>query len=295
MATFEQALEEAAKATNTMLDTLLPVPEGPEARLAEAMRYAAFPGGKRLRPFFVLQSAALFNVEEDAALRVAAAIECIHMYSLIHDDLPAMDDDDTRHGKATAHKQFDEATAILAGDALLALAFEILASDKVHGDARVQAQLVALFARAAGPHGMVGGQMIDIEAPNLTADLNLVTRLQYLKTGALFAASCEAGAILGKAPHPMQQALHAYAHDMGLAFQMADDLLDVAGDAAKMGKAARKDTDAGKATFVSLMGVERAQTQAQMLAKQAGAHLEPFGEKANLLREAALYVVSRDH
>ncbi len=295
MTDFERQLEEAAKAVEGMLDQLLPVSDGPEARVQQAMRYAAFAGGKRLRPFLVLQTASLFKVDADAALRVAAAIECLHTYSLVHDDLPAMDNDDLRRGKPTTHIKFDEATAILAGDALLTFAFEILSSVKVHGDARVRADLVGLFARAAGSHGMVGGQMIDIEAPNLEADLMLVTRLQYLKTGALIAAACEAGAILGKAPHAMQQALHAYAHDMGLAFQMTDDLLDHTGSAEKMGKATQKDAEAGKATFVTLMGEERARAQAQMLAKQAGRHLDPFGAKADLLRACALWVVERDH
>ncbi|MGB0921144.1 MAG: polyprenyl synthetase family protein [Alphaproteobacteria bacterium] len=295
MGTFQSDLAEAASAVDDMLERLLPKPDGPEARVQEAMRYAAFPGGKRLRPFFVVQSAKLFSVDEDAALRVAAAIECVHLYSLIHDDLPAMDDDDMRHGKPTAHKAFDEATAILAGDALLTLAFEILASDKVHGDARVRVELIRMLTHAAGSHGMVGGQMIDIEAPNLEPSLTLVTRLQYLKTGALIAASCEAGAVLGKAPAAMRQALHSYAHDMGLAFQMADDLLDVSGDAEKMGKAVGKDAAAGKATFVTLMGEERARAQATMLAQQAGRHLDPFGAKAAPLRDAALWVVERDH
>ena len=252
------------------------------------MRYSSLGGGKRLRAFFVLAGATLFKVAALPALRTASAIEFVHAYSLIHDDLPAMDDDDLRRGKPSCHKQFDEATAILAGDALQALAFEVLAHEDTHGDAAVRAELVGELARAAGAHGMVGGQMLDLLAET-RADLSIgaITRLQRLKTGALISFSCEAGAILGKASDPPAQRPAAYAHDLGLAFQIADDLLDVEGNAAELGKTPGKDAAAGKATFVSILGVERARAQADLLARQAAAHLEPFGEAADLLRQAA--------
>jgi farnesyl diphosphate synthase len=227
-------------------------------------------------------------------LRTASAIEFLHAYSLIHDDLPAMDDDDLRRGKPSCHKQFDEATAILAGDALQALAFEVLAHEDTHGDAAVRAHLVSELARAAGAHGMVGGQMLDLLAetrPDLS--IGAITRLQRLKTGALISFSCTAGAILGKASDPLRNALSAYAHDVGLAFQIADDLLDIEGTAAELGKTPGKDAAAGKATFVSILGLERARAQADLLARQAAAHLEPFGEAADLLRQAAKFVVAR--
>jgi farnesyl diphosphate synthase len=297
---FDAALAFAAESTERTMDRLLPqrFPGGDEgeARVFEAMRYSSLGGGKRLRAFFVLAGASLFKVGAVPALRTASAIEFVHAYSLIHDDLPAMDDDDLRRGKPSCHKQFDEATAILAGDALQALAFEVLAEPDTHGDAAVRAHLVADLARAAGAHGMVGGQMLDLLAEQQDAaemSIGAITRLQRLKTGALISFSCTAGAILGKAADPMRNALSAYAHDLGLAFQIVDDLLDVEGDAAEIGKTPGKDAAAGKATFVSILGLERARAQASMLAKQAAAHLEPFGEKAGLLRQAANFVVSR--
>jgi farnesyl diphosphate synthase len=257
------------------------------------MRYSTLDGGKRLRPFFVLQTAHLFNVSEQAALRVAATIEMVHCYSLIHDDLPAMDDDDLRRGRPTCHKAFDEATAILAGDALLTKAFEVLAGPATHSDPQVRCELVWELASAAGSQGMVGGQMFDLKAADLEMDVQAVTRLQNLKTGRLIGFSCEAGAVLGKAPWQLRQALKAYAHDLGLAFQIADDLLDVEGDPEKVGKGLRKDAEAGKATFVSLLGIDRARSQADMLSRQAAGHLDCFDEKADLLREAARFVVER--
>jgi farnesyl diphosphate synthase len=291
---FEPALAYAAEATERTMDRLLPKGDAGEARVFEAMRYASLGGGKRLRAFFVLASATLFRVSPSSALRVASAIEFVHAYSLIHDDLPAMDDDDLRRGKPSCHKQFDEATAILAGDALQALAFEVLAQDGTHGDPAVRAVLVSELAKAAGAQGMVGGQMLDLLAetePDLS--IGAITRLQRLKTGALISFSCTAGAILGKAAEPMRAALAAYAHDLGLAFQIVDDLLDVEGDPAELGKATRKDADAGKATFVSILGLERARSQAALLAQQAAAHLEAFGSPADLLKQAAKFVVTR--
>ncbi len=291
---FDSALEFAAQSTERLMDRLLPLTDGGEARVIEAMRYSSLGGGKRLRAFFVLASATLFKVATLPALRTASAIEFVHAYSLIHDDLPAMDDDDLRRGKPSCHKQFDEATAILAGDALQALAFEVLAQEDTHGDPAVRTVLIAELAKAAGAHGMVGGQMLDLLAET-AADLPIgaITRLQRLKTGALISFSCTAGAVLGKASEPMRAALAAYAHDVGLAFQIADDLLDVEGSAEQLGKTPGKDVAAGKATFVSILGVERARTQAGLLAKQAAAHLDAFGPSADLLKQAAEFVVSR--
>jgi farnesyl diphosphate synthase len=291
---FEPALAYAAESTERTMDRLIPKGDAGEARVFEAMRYSSLGGGKRLRAFFVLASSTLFKVSPSSALRVASAIEFVHAYSLIHDDLPAMDDDDLRRGKPSCHRQFDEATAILAGDALQALAFEVLAHEATHGDSAVRAVLVAELAKAAGAQGMVGGQMLDLLAetqPDLS--IGAITRLQRLKTGALISFSCTAGAILGKAAEPLRAALAAYAHDLGLAFQIVDDLLDVEGDPAELGKAARKDADAGKATFVSILGLERARSQAALLAQQAAAHLEPFGGPADLLKQAAKFVVTR--
>lgn len=287
------AMKQAAEAVNVELDRLLSLPEGPEAQVVEAMRYASLDGGKRLRPFLVLQSAALFNVSYSSALRVACAIEMVHCYSLVHDDLPCMDDDDLRRGRPTCHRQFDEATALLAGDALLTRAFEVLAAEPTHADPAVRCQLVADLAHASGAAGMVGGQMVDLRAAELSMDVAAITRLQQMKTGRLIGFSCEAGAVLAKASPNLRLALRNYAHDLGLAFQIADDLLDVEGDATQVGKRVGKDADAGKATFVSLLGVERARAQARMLAEQASTHLDPFGDKADLLRATARFVVER--
>ncbi|MCF3629482.1 polyprenyl synthetase family protein [Thalassospiraceae bacterium LMO-SO8] len=290
---FQAALGDNAKQVTDMLDTLMPLTDTPEARVVEAMRYASLAGGKRVRPFLVTQSAALFGVDTTSALRAAAAVEMVHCYSLVHDDLPAMDDDDLRRGQPTCHIKFDEATAILAGDALLTKAFEVLAAPETHSDARVRADLVLALAKAAGDHGMVGGQMMDLWAETNKLDVAQITRLQRMKTGDLIAVSAEAGAILGKASDDARTALHAYAHDIGLAFQIADDLLDVEGDAALVGKATGKDADANKATFVSLLGIDKARQQADMLSEQAAAHLEMFGEKGDLLKQLARFIVER--
>jgi len=289
----KDGLEQTAQAMNEELERLLPLPDGAERQLVEAMRYASLDGGKRLRPFFVLQTAHLFNVSEQGALRVATAIEMVHCYSLVHDDLPAMDDDDLRRGRPTVHKKFDEATAILAGDALLTKAFEVLAGPATHSDPQVRCELVRELAVASGGNGMVGGQMLDLLAAELEMDMIAVTRLQQMKTGRLIGFSCEAGAVMGKAAPQLRQALKAYAHDIGLAFQIADDILDVEGDPALVGKGLHKDDEAGKATFVSLLGLDRARAQADALVEQAIAHLDVFDEKADLLREAARFVVER--
>jgi len=289
----DKALEASASQMDEVLDDLLPVPSGPEARVHEAMRYAALGGGKRLRPFLAMQSGGLFGIEPEMLGRVAAAVECVHVYSLIHDDLPAMDDDDLRRGKPTVHKQFDEATAILAGDALLTLAFELLAHEDTNEDPYVRVKLVTRLARAAGAHGMVAGQMIDLAVEGSGPDIGTVTRLQRLKTGELIAFACESGAIMGKASKDARHALEGYAHDLGLAFQMIDDLLDVEGDESAAGKALRKDAARGKATFVEILGPERARAQAELLASQAARHLDLFDEKADLLRALAGFVVHR--
>jgi farnesyl diphosphate synthase len=290
---FPKALEEAAGLTDAALQRLLVVPLGLEARVYDAMRYSALAPGKRLRPFLVLASANLFGVALRCALQVAAAVEMVHAYSLVHDDLPAMDNSDLRRGRPTCHKQFDEATAVLAGDGLLTAAFEVLAHPDTHGDPAVRCELVSELATAAGAAGMVGGQMIDLIAEHQNLDIGAITRLQRMKTGALIAFSCEAGAILAKASSELRTALRGYAHDLGLAFQIADDLLDVEGSAAETGKPVGADAAAGKATFVSILGVARARAQAELLASQAVAHLELFDQRAELLGEAARFVIAR--
>ena len=283
----------AAELTDAVIEKLLSLPPGLEARVYEAMRYSALAPGKRLRPLLVLAGARLFGVARRSALQVAAAIEMVHAYSLIHDDLPAMDNSDLRRGRPTCHKQFDDATAVLAGDGLLTMAFGVLADPDTHGDPAVRCELVAALAQAAGAAGMVGGQMIDLIAETQPLDIGAITRLQRMKTGALIAFSCEAGALLAKAPAELRTALRGYAHDLGLAFQIADDLLDVEGSAADIGKPVGADAAAGKATFVSILGIERARAQAELLVRQAVAHLDLFAERAELLRQVARFVVNR--
>ena len=288
-----EVLKETAATTEASLDALLPRPAGAEARLFEAMRYAVLGGGKRLRPLLVLASSELFGVAPGSAERVAAAIELVHGYSLVHDDLPCMDDDDLRRGRPTVHKAFDEATAVLAGDALLTLAFEVLAAPATHEDPAVRIELVQSLALAAGGQGMVGGQTIDLAAEHQSLDLDAITRLQQLKTGALIGFSCEAGAILGRATGAARQALRAYAQDLGLAFQIADDLLDAEGTAAEVGKRVGKDAAAGKATFVSLLGLEGARARAGFLSHRASQHLDLFGVRGEVLCRIAAFVVTR--
>ena len=288
-----QALREAANATEQALDALLPIPEGPEARLVEAMRYSALGGGKRMRAFLVLEVGSLFAVSHTCAARVAASVEMLHAYSLIHDDLPAMDDDDLRRGRPSCHKAFDEATAILAGDALQARAFEVLAEPDTHNDALARCELVQALGLASGARGMAGGQMIDILAEGKDLTLAEIGRLQALKTGRLIQYSAEAGAILGRAPTSVRHQIAAYGRDLGAAFQIADDILDAEGTAEEAGKATGKDAEAGKATLVSLLGLERARSQARMLAEQAAAHLDSFGDRAARLRALAAFTVSR--
>ncbi len=286
-----KALAAIARDIDTMFDALLPA----GGRLAEAMRYTAIGGGKRLRPLLLTATAAMHGVDRSQALRAAAAIEAIHIYSLIHDDLPCMDDDAMRHGKPSAHVAFGDAVAVLAGDALHSFAFEVLADPSTSGDPFVRAELVQVLANACGPMGMVGGQMMDIEGEGQALDLPAITRMQQLKTGALLSAAVEMGAVLGKVPAEGRTHLKGYARAIGLAFQIADDLLDHAGDEAKAGKALRKDAEAGKQTFVALLGEDRAREQARMLVDQAIAHLGSYGQEGELLRAVARYIVERDH
>ena len=288
------ALDAIGRTMDQRFERLLPVPDDGRARLYEAMRHAVIGGGKRMRPLLVVAACDLFHVDRERALRVAIAIEAVHCYSLIHDDLPCMDDDALRRGKPTVHKAFDEATAVLAGDSLHAFAFEVLADPATHEDPFARAELVLELARASGPSGMAGGQMMDLAAEDTPFDLGETTRLQQLKTGALIAFCLEAGAIMGRIPEASRTPLRGYARDLGLAFQIADDLLDVEGDAESTGKAVHKDAGRGKATFVSLLGVERARTQAKMLIDQAIEHLQHFGQEADLLRAIAVFAIERD-
>jgi len=291
--TLDQALRRSALEVEAVLDAALPQPQGLHGRAQEAMRYAIFAGGKRLRPFLTLQCAGLFGTPRSFALRAAAAIEVLHTYSLVHDDLPAMDNDDLRRGKPTVHKQFDEATAILAGDGLLTFAFELLADAATHPSGEVRAELIASLARAAGSEGMIGGQMIDIEAPEQRLTAPQIVELQQKKTGALFEFSCVAGAILGGAAAADRARLLAYARDFGLAFQICDDLIDVVGTADMAGKQVGKDQAQGKATLVSLWGVEHARNEAERLARQAKAALSDYGAQADLLRSLPFFLLDR--
>jgi farnesyl diphosphate synthase len=287
--TFDAALARVAAATEQVLDTLFP--EAPGHRLRAAMRYAVLGQGKRLRPFLVVQSASLFGLPEAQALRVGAALECLHCYSLVHDDLPAMDNDDLRRGQPTTHRKFDEATAILAGDGLLTSAFEILAAPETHGDPAIRASLVLELARAAGEAGMVGGQMRDIEAEATNfATCDAIAAMQGMKTGALFRFACEAGAILAGAD---RSALRQYADHIGLAFQIADDILDIESDATTLGKATGKDAARGKATFVDFLGLDGAKAEAARLVNAAEQALSPYGARADLLRDTARFIIAR--
>lgn len=299
-ASLAAALARTAEAVSAYIEAAITDGAAPSARLAAAMRHGALAGGKRLRPLLVVESAALFGVSHEAALPAAAALECVHCYSLVHDDLPAMDDDDLRRGQPTVHRAYDEATAILAGDGLLTLAFEILARPEAGPDAQVRIALVAALARASGAAGMVGGQMLDLAAEGrfeaegrATPTLAQIQHLQSLKTGALLRHACAAGGLLGRADARQMAALDAYASAIGRAFQIADDLLDVEGDAGTVGKAVGKDAAAGKATLVDLMGISGARAELDQLVGEAEAALSPFGSKATLLVEAARFIAYR--
>jgi len=291
----EQALGAVAGIVEETLGRLLPTALGAERRVTEAMSYATLGGGKRIRPFLVLAGSRLFGVAPENALRVAAAIEIVHCYSLAHDDLPAMDNADLRRGRPTVHKKFDQATSILAGDGLLTLAFEVLAEPATHDDAAVRADLVLSLAQAAGWAGMVGGQMIDLQAEHAKLDLDAIKRLQRLKTGALIGFSCTAGAILGRAEGKAKAALASYAEDLGLAFQIVDDLLDTEGNAAAIGKPVGQDQAMGKATFVSLLGLKGAREEANRLSAAAIERLAGLGPVADPLRAMSHFVVKRGH
>ena len=295
MRSLDDALREAADAVDAALESLVPAPDGADERLLEAMRYSLFAGGKRLRPFLVLSGADLFEVPRAWSVNTAAAIEMVHTYSLVHDDLPAMDDDDLRRGKPTCHIAFDEATAILVGDSLLTLAFEAVTTPAGHPDAAVRAEIACALARAAGADGMAGGQAIDLAAESRDLTLDEVITLQRLKTGALFGFACEAGAILAREDGTARAALRDYAACIGLAFQIADDLLDHEGTEADLGKAVGKDAAAGKATFVGLLGADEARRRAEALVDDAIAALSAFDEKAAPLRAVARYIVERRH
>lgn len=291
----QRPLVQIAREIDALFEQLLLVPDDASARLINAIRHAAIGGGKRLRPLLVCASSDLFGVPRTMSLRAGLAVECVHVHSLVHDDLPCMDDDDLRRGKATVHRAFDEATAVLAGDSLLAMAFEILGHPMTHPSGEVRAQLVTDLASAAGAYGMAGGQMLDlIPAPEAGTDMDAVARLQRLKTGAIINWAVEAGATLGMASSDERTSLKGYAQNLGLAFQIADDILDVTGDEALVGKRVRKDADQGKENFVTLLGVDRARRQAEILAEQATEHLRMFDDNAELLAAIARFAVKRD-
>jgi farnesyl diphosphate synthase len=294
MGEYETVLAETADRITVALDALLPRADGPEARVISAMRYAALGPGKRMRPFLTIETGRMVGVDERALLRAGCALECIHAYSLVHDDLPAMDDDDLRRGRDTVHIAYDEATAILAGDGLQSMAFEILADPETSTSARARSELVLKLAKASGARGMVGGQMIDIELEKeADGDIGVITRCQRMKTGALIAFSVEVGLILGDCGKDVRTALEGFAHDLGLCYQIVDDLLDADGDENLAGKRIGKDAGQGKANFVSILGVEGARDRAVHLASQAKEHLEAFGGKADLLRHTVDYVLAR--
>ena len=293
MSEFDARIKETAALVESALDAFLPRREGPLGRVVDAMRHGALDGGKRLRPFLAIAAADMFDCPRARSVRAGCAVEMIHCYSLIHDDLPAMDDSDLRRGRPSVHKAFDDATAILAGDALLTQAFEILAERETHPDAEIRCRLALELARASGKVGMVGGQMIDIYAEQKTFDLAGIEELQRLKTGAIIRFSAMGGGIVGGASEAEIGALTAYAEDLGLAFQIVDDLLDAFGDAESLGKPVGQDADMDKATFVKLLGAEGARAKAKELVSSCKSHLAPFGGRAEALKGAADFVFMR--
>lgn len=293
MTDIKTRMANVADAIETTLDGLIPQDEGALGRVLDAMRYSALGGGKRLRPFLLVSASALYDVPREHALRAGAAVEMIHCYSLIHDDLPAMDDSDLRRGRPSNHKAFDEATAILAGDALLTQAFEVLAEAETHPNASVRVGLALELARASGARGMVGGQMLDIEAETKPLDLPAIKRLQALKTGALIRCACVSGGVLGEAGADDLAALRDYSEDLGLAFQIVDDLLDAFGDEAALGKPVGQDAEMDKATFVKLLGADEARAEAARIVDSAVARLDRFDKRADDLRDVARFVLER--
>ncbi len=295
MSNLDARLKDAAERVNVALDALLPREQGPEARLMGAMRYAALDGGKRLRPFFTLEAGRLFDADEGQLLRIASALECVHSYSLVHDDLPCMDDDDLRRGRPTLHRAYDEATAVLAGDALLTFAFEILADPATHSDPQMRCRLITMLAKASGAQGMVAGQAADMAGADIGSDLIAVTRMNRLKTGALINYAVESAALVGCASEAERTALARYAHDVGLAFQMVDDLLDAEGVVRDTGKAVGKDRARGKVNFVTVMGVPATRERVGLLAAQAKKHLALFGPRARILVDTVDFIIERRH
>ncbi len=293
MSKLDARLKETGERINIALDGLLPKPMGAEGRLLSAMRYSALGGGKRLRPFFTLEAGRIFDADEGALLRAACAIECVHTYSLIHDDLPMMDDDDLRRGRPTLHRQYDEVTALLAGDALLTFAFELLADPQTHPDPQMRCLLITGLAKASGPLGMVAGQAADMEGAEIGSDLIAVTRMNRQKTGALINFSVDAGAMIGCASEAEKTALSRYAHDVGLTFQMVDDLLDAEGVVRDTGKAVGKDKARGKVNFVTVLGADATRERISMLAAQAKQHLALFGPRARVLLDTVDFIVER--
>lgn len=290
----ENKLSEISELLYYKMADILPLPEGTiEQKLFESMRYVTLSKGKRLRPFLTVMTSQMFGVSLESSLNTAAAIEFIHTYSLVHDDLPAMDNDDFRRGQPSCHKVFGEAVAILTGDALLTFAFQVLSDINTHRDPAVRVELIDIISKASGFNGMVGGQAIDMLSQNQQLDYNEIIRLQRMKTGALFATSCEAGAVLGKASRNLRNSLRAYAHNIGLAFQIKDDLLDAEGTREETGKIVRKDEKAGKVNLVSHLGIEQARAHSQMLATQAVEYLSAFGEQASMLKILAEYIINR--
>ncbi len=293
-ALLKQAMQQTAKAIDDAIDRLMPKSQELEGRVLDAMRYATLNGGKRLRPLLIMTTADMFGVDVQRSIRVAAAVECVHSYSLIHDDLPAMDNSKLRRGRPTTHCEYDPATAILAGDALQSLAFEILADEETHQDPHIRCKLIAGLARAIGTRGMAGGQMLDIIGETTDLDIGNTTRMQRMKTGALIMYSCEAGAIMGRASAKHMMHLRNYAHDIGLAFQLTDDLLDHEGVEQDVGKDVRQDAEANKATFIKHLGVEETRKKVSLLLEQAIGHLAIYEDgRADILIELAQFIETR--